>query len=300
MPPWSAMATLPSFSARRLAICGALLILSTGTGAAALPKSAKRAAVARATPNLPADVLERLQSGDSASIQSALDDVRVAGRDGATAAPVIAALLRQGMPLSLTRAAIDTLADTESDAASDVLSWYSRHRDAGVRRSAVQALAHTGGPEAVPAVRIALADSDPDVRGAAATALGALNARDAVADLFRALDRNVKEAGASLGQLCAPSDCERLVDKLGQMPFEVVTSGIERMLVRPVTEVGDDLKLRIIARVTELGTAGANGFLRGVQKRWPKRGSPIVRQALDEAVRATSASPGSRHRGGTR
>lgn len=293
------MATVPLLFKRQLGIWGALLILSTGTGAAALPTSAKRALVARATPKLPADALDRLQSGDSARIQSALDDVRVAGRNGATAAPVIAALLRQGMPLSLTQAAIDTLADTESDAVSDVLEWYSRHRDAGVRRSAVQALAHTGGPEAVPALRVALTDSDPDVRGAAATALGALDARDSVADLFRALNRNVKEAGASLGRICAPSDCERLVDKLGHMPFEVVTSGIERMLVRPVTEVSDDLKLRIIARVRELGTAAANVFLRGVQGRWPKRGSPSVRQALDEAVRATSASPGNRRRGGT-
>jgi hypothetical protein len=292
------MATRPSFIAHRLCICGAVLALSTGTGAATPPKAAKRTFGVQPIPKLPTNTLERLQSGDAALIQSALDDVRVAGQAGAVAVPVIATLLRQGVSLALTRAAIETLGETESEAASDVLSWYARHRDVEVRKSAVQALAHAGGPETVLALRVALTDSEPSVRGLAATGLGTLKVHEAVADLFTALDHGVKDAATSVGQICAPSDCEKLVDKLGRMPLDVVTSGIERVLFRPAAEVSDDLKLKIVGRVRELGTAGAHGFLRGVQARWPKGGSPQVRQAIDEAVRATSASPGREPRRG--
>jgi hypothetical protein len=55
--------------------------------------------------------------------------------------------------------------------------------------------------------------------------------------------------------------------------------------------------LKAVGRVRELGTAGAHGFLQGLQAKWPKGGSPHVLQAIDEAVRATSASPGRVPRG---
>ena len=48
-----------------------------------------------------------------------------------------------------------------------------------------------------------------------------------------------------------------------------------------------------VARVRELGTGEANRFLREVQGKWPKKGSSRVKQAIDQAVLATSGSPGS-------
>jgi hypothetical protein len=44
--------------------------------------------------------------------------------------------------------------------------------------------------------------------------------------------------------------------------------------------------------VRELGTGEANRFLRDVQAKWPKNWSARVRQAIDQAVLATAASPG--------
>ena len=87
-----------------------------------------------------------------------------------------------------------------------------------LRRAAVKALLKTKGPAAVKALRHALSDSDPMVRGIAATGLGTLKAKDAVPDLFVALDRKIAEAAASIGQLCAPSECEQLAGKLGRSP----------------------------------------------------------------------------------
>lgn len=261
--------------------------------AAAKPPSATAAADAgsKAIP-LPADAIKRLKSGDLAQIKSALDDVRMSAKAGAPAVPAIVDLLEQGLPTTLTQAAIDTLADTESDAASDALTWYAHHRNQTLRRAAVTALARTRGAAAVKALRAALSDPDPGVRGLAATGLGSMKAKDAVGDLFVALDHKVAEAAASIGQLCAGNECDRLAGKLGSVPFDVVTSGLDQVLFRPASDVSDDIKVKIVGRVRELGTGEANRFLRDVQTKWPGTWSQRVKQAVDQAVLATSGSPG--------
>jgi HEAT repeat protein len=278
------------YSARAVYLAGALVLVSAP--GRAQDTDAKPAAPAVAAPLLPQDVAKRLKSGDAVQIKSALDDVRIAGRGGAAAVPAIAQLLREGLSPTLTQAALDTLADTENEAASDVLASYARHRNTALRRSAVVALAKTGGPVAAKALRAALADSDVAVRGTAATALGNLKARDAVRDLFVALDHKVPEAAASLGALCVGPECEHLADKLGTLPFDVVTTGLDEALMRPPSEVSDDLKIKIVGRVREQGTAEGHHFLKGVQARWPAHASARVKQAIDQAVLATASSPG--------
>jgi hypothetical protein len=113
-----------------------------------------------------------------------------------------------------------------------------------------------------------------------------------VGDLFVALDHKVAEAAASIGQLCAGNECDRLASKLGGVPFDVVTSGLDQVLFRPASDVSDDVKVKIVGRVRELGTGEANRFLRDVQTKWPGTWSQRVKQAVDQAVLATSGSPG--------
>jgi HEAT repeat protein len=240
----------------------------------------------------PTDWSRRLASGDNRQIKTALDDLRLEGRGGAVAIPAIVDLLRRGLPPALTKAAIETLGDTESDTASDTIAWYTRHRNAVVRRAAVEALAKTRGPGAAKTLEAALSDSDETVRGLAATGLGTMRVRDAVAPLFTALDHKVFEASSSIGAVCAGADCERLAGKLGSLPFNVVTGGLNEVLIRPPAEVSDDLKLKIVGRVRELGTGEANQFLQGIQAAWPKAGSRRVKRAIDQAVLATTGSPG--------
>jgi HEAT repeat protein len=249
--------------------------------------------VARA-PALPSDAIKRLKSGDPSQIKSALDDVRVSGKAGVAAVPAIVELVERGQPPGLTQAAIDTLADTESEAASVALAWYARHRNVGLRRAAVQALAHTRGAVAIKALRGALSDPDPAVRGISATGLGTLKAKEAIGDLFVALDHKVAESSAAIGRLCAGNECDKLAAKLGggSLPFEVVTSGLDQALLRGLPDVSDDIKIKIVARVRELGTAEAHRFLSDVLAKWPKTGSQRVKQAIDQAVLATSGSPG--------
>jgi len=262
--------------------------------AVSAPAESKPAAeVAKPVP-LPADAIKRLKSGDETQVKSALDDTRISAKAGAAAVPAIVELIERGLSPSLTQAAIETLGDTESEAASAGVAWYARHRNAVLRRAAVQALARTRGPIAIKTLRIGLSDPDPAVRGFSATGLGAMKAKEAIGDLFVALDHKVAEASGAIGQLCVGNECDRLAAKLGggRLPFEVVTSGLQQALLRGLPDVSDDIKVNIIARVRELGTGEANRFLREMQGRWPKGGSPRVRQALDQAVLATSGSPG--------
>ena len=255
-----------------------------GGAAAAKPGDVKK-------PAPPIDVkpiVAKLKSGDDAQIGAGLDDARMAGPTAAAAAPAIAELLGKGLSLTLTQSAVDTLGDREAEAGSPILAQYAAHRNAKVRRSAVKALTRTKGAPAVAALKHALADGDAVVRGTAASGLGTLKAKDAVGELFVALDHRVNEAAASIGQLCSPEQCEQLAGKLGKVPFDVITSGLDPVLFRPAAEVNDDAKVKLVGRIRELGTMEGNKFLRDVQKRWPEGWSKRVRQAIDQAVLATS------------
>jgi HEAT repeat protein len=243
---------------------------------------------------LPPDAVRRLKSGDPAQIKSALDDVRVSAKGGAAAVPAIVDLLARGLPPPLTQAAIDTLGDTESEAATMALSWYAHHRNVVLRRAAIQALARTRGAVANKTLQAGLSDPDPGVRGLSATGLGTLKAKESIGDLFVALDHKVAEASPAIGHLCLGNECDRLAAKLGSgsQLFDVVTAGLDQALFRPPREVSDDIKVKIVARIRELGTGEANHFLRDVQAKWPKNGSARVKQAIDQAVIATTGSPG--------
>ncbi len=273
----------------------AFAFLSPGASAQKGPKpaAAQRSPDALRAIPLPPDAIGRLKSGDAGQLAAALDDVRMSGRAGAPAVPAITELLRRGLPLALSQSALETLADTESEAATETIAWYSHHRDTSLRRAAVVALGRTRGPAAIGALRAALSDPDVAVRGLSATGLGGLKANVAVGDLFVALDHKVNEAARSIGQLCLGNECDRLASKIGLVTFDVATSGLEPALLRPEEDVNDEVKVKIVGRVRELGTAEANRFLTGVQSKWPPRRSPRVKQALDQAVLATSASPGS-------
>jgi HEAT repeat protein len=242
---------------------------------------------------LPPDAIKRLKSGDPGQIKSALDDVRISAKAGAQAVPAIVDILKQGLPSQVTQAALETLGEVGSDAGAEVLGWYAHQRNVDLRRAAIGSLGKVRGPVAVKALRAALSDPDETVRGVSATALGEMKAKEAVTDLFVALDHKVEEAAASIGQLCDPSDCERLAAKLGHVPFDVMTGGIDQVLLRGTKDVDDETKIKIVGLVRELGTAEANQFLKDVQTKWPAKTSPRVKQAIDQAVIATSGSPGS-------
>ena len=269
---------------------GIAVISSNAAGQKPADKADKKKPVAAAP--APIDVkpiVAKLKTGDEAQIKKALDEARLAGPTGAAAASAVAEVLTRGLSLPLTQSAIETLGDLESPDGSAALSRYASHRNAKVRRAAVKALTRTKGAAASGALKRALSDSDAVVRGTAASGLGALKAKDAVPDLFTALDHRVNEAAVSIGQLCSAEQCEQLAGKLGKIPFDVVTGGLDQVLFRPVADVPDDAKVKIVGRIREQGTIEGNKFLRDVQKRAvAPAASARVRQAIDQAVMATA------------
>jgi len=239
-----------------------------------------------ATPaTISANAAADLKSGDFTKMRAALDEIRMAGKGpGARFSPEISELLQKGLPLSLTEAAIDTLGDLESESASATIAPYARHRNVKIRQASMRALGKTKGKAASTALRGGLSDSDPGVRGLAANALGAIKAKEAVGDLFVALDHRVNEAAAAIGLLCSPDECEKLAAQVKKYPFDVVTSGLDQALFR--TDISDDTKIRIVGQVRELGTQEANKFLVDIFKRMEKA-SERLKQALGQAVQAT-------------
>ena len=263
---------------------GAIVLSAAGAfgqGKVADPKPSAAASSAMA---------QKLKSNDEAQVKGALDDVRMAGKPAASNAPLIGELLDKGLSLSLTVPALETLADLEVEATSASIAPYVLHRNLKVRQTAAKALVRTKGPVAVKTLRHALSDGDAMVRGVAASGLGALKAHDAVPDLFIALDHRVAEAAAAIGQLCNPQECDSFSGRLGRQPFDVMTGGFDQILFRP--DVSDDGKVKVVGRVRELGTQEANKFLRDVQVRWPKTGSPRVKQSINQGVQATGGGIG--------
>jgi hypothetical protein len=235
---------------------------------------------------VPATAGADLTSGDPNKIRPALDEIRLAGKGAGSAfVPDIVLLLQRGVTSALAEAALDTLGDLEAESASAIVAQYTEHRNLKVRQAATKALVKMKGPAAVRALRHSLSDQDPMIRGVAANGLGTLKAKDAVADLFLALDHRVNEAAASIGILCSAQECEQLSTRIGRIPFDVVATGIEQALFR--ADIPDDTKIKLLGRVRELGTQEANKFLRESLKKWPANGSARVKQALDQAVQAT-------------
>lgn len=279
-------ATTSLHTCRRVALALLLSCGAAATNAAAQP--AKPPAVKPAAKVDVSPAVQKLKSGDEGQIRAGLDDLRIAGAGAAAAAPAVADVLARGLTETLALQAIETLGDLESPDGSAVLAQYATHRTVAVRRAAIKALTRTKGAAAASALRKALGDADPQVRGNAASGLGALKAKDAVPDLFVALDHKVNEAAASIGQLCNAEQCEQLAGKLGKLPFDVVMSGLEPMLFRPASDISDDAKIKVLGRLRELGTGEAHRFLVDVEKRLPKEASPRIRQAVEQAVKATT------------
>jgi hypothetical protein len=279
---------------RTLAACVALSLCSgladhAAAQGKARPKAAKVAAFD------PQPIEAQLKSRDASQMRDALEAARQAGTRAAALSGVIQQLLRDGLPLDLTSQAIGALGALGAESSSKVLAAYAQHRDPKVRRDAARALMRTRGPEAVKALRRCLSDGDPGVRASGATGLGNLGARQFVPDLFLALERKNAEAGGAIGQLCNAEQCEQLLGKLGRISFDILSPGFDQILFR--ADLSEELKIKVVGRVREMGTGEANRLLKEVQGRWPAQGSKKLKQAIDQAVLATEGGAGATSEG---
>ncbi len=230
------------------------------------------------------ELRQDLASRQESRVLGALGLVKGAPAQAKELAPDVEMLLAKGTTLKISLSALRVLADLGEPSSSKAIAPYVRHRSPNVRQTAASALLQTKGPAAVATLRAALRAPDPEVRNIAARGLGSLGAKEAVGDLFRALDQGIFAAAVSIGRLCGPSECMKFMERLGKLQLKVITSGTDEILFRPASEVDEKTKLEVIQRIAALRTLPATEYLIGVYKRWPKDTSPSLKKALADAV----------------
>lgn len=263
------------------------LVLALVVSAASGLVHAQRRRPARATgaaADRPPEILslrearEALSSSDPERVILAIDSLTVIGTPEVV--PPIVQLLRSGPPDRITDYAVEKLGIIGQPAAIEELSNLLHHRRPAVRRAAIAALAQIRDERVRPLLESGLHDSDAEVRGQAARALGEIGARASVPLLFRAFERGVPEAAEAIGRLGDASTAvssdpnhdredprttthpHTLAMWLGRMPLSVLLRGFERFLNR--SDISPAVKEQIIVRLEQQASAQVREFL----QRW--------------------------------
>jgi len=254
-------------------------------GAFALAPSVASAAKPAKAPKMvdTKPIVARLVSGAPPSVAAGLAEVKTAGAGAADARPKVEGLLQKGLPPALAVEAIDALAAIGDPASSALLRSYVAHRNADVRHAAVRALVSTKGPEATAAFQEGLRSSDREVRGLSATGLGRVGATEAIPTLLDALDRGIAEAGWAVGKLCKQSECDKLLERTGKIPFETLVSGVDPIVFRSPA-FPDEYVIGVLKRIRNLGSPEAKRYLRGLLEKWPKAGSKLVKREIEAFI----------------
>lgn len=225
-----------------------------------------------------------MQSSDPHALEEALMELVQVGTPDA--AEVVAQRLRRGLPRQLVVPFVETLGVMRQPSAGPVLVEVAiLHRHVDVRVAAIRAIEACRPPGVADAVRARLSDPSPNVRAAAAVALGTLRDRDAVDPLFRALDRELFEAAPALASLVTDGEVTRLTGYLGRLPFDVMAPALTELLARE--DITERRKLDLIAQLQEMGTSEVKVFLEQLADSIPASGRDArVRQAaLDASLR---------------
>ncbi|HEX6275241.1 MAG TPA: HEAT repeat domain-containing protein [Polyangiaceae bacterium] len=265
----------------------AALLVSLLLGLVALPAAGQKAAKPpAASPKLDLARLKRaLETGNESEKLAALGELAQAPKpSAAAAAALVDEVLVRGASAAVLEKALEVAGKLAEPASSAAVVPYVRHRNPALRHAAASTLAATGGPVAVAALRGILRGSDPGLRRKAASALATLRAAESVPDLFAVLGKDVPEAAAAIGVLCKPNECQKLVDLLGKLPFDVMQSGLEPMILRPESEIPEVFKLDLLERLRKLQTREVSVFLRTVLARFPKDGNVRVRAGIEAAA----------------
>jgi hypothetical protein len=194
------------------------------------------------------NAVEDLSSKDADVV---IEAIQILGATGdASAVPPLLSLLNTGPRSDITDAILFTLGALPHDAAEPVLIEYLNHRRADARTAAIMALENFKSQSVTQALEASLADSDRQVRAAAALTLGKRVTKSAVPILFFAFERGVVEAAIAIGQVGSEDDAKRLTHFLGKEDIKVLLSGFDEFLKRP--EFPEAAKMNILNRLFDL------------------------------------------------
>jgi hypothetical protein len=278
--------------------CALALLFSTATlgwaGGAARAELAAQAGAARRSP---LEALTRDARGaDPAAARRAIE--ALAAHASPQADRALAELVHDGAADNVTDGVLEALAAHPRQGSFELLAELTQHRRAQARLRAVAALSKLEpGARGKAQARIAealiraLGDSDTNVRGAAARALGERSERSGAAldALLRAIERGVPEAGGAAGRIAPDAELMRLHAALSTRPLTVVIDAYDALLARP--SISEATKLDLIARLGELASEGAKAYLARLiaEKRFPKN-SRLERATVDTHKRIAPPS----------
>jgi HEAT repeat protein len=257
--------------------------------AEAAPLQAKPKAKGKAKNELDSERLKKSLEGDEAQALAALDELAAVSPDQRpAAAELVNQVLARGGNVKILLRALEVAGGLAQPSSSRESAPYVNHRQAEVRRGAVRSLSQTGGPEAIAALRSALRGKDASLRGVAASGLATLKAKDAVPDLFAVLPHNVPEAAGAIGELCGQADCQRFVELLGKLPFDLMESGLSPVILRTDAALTEDFKIDVVDRLRKLQTDDAATLIKTMLAQYPANGSLKVKVALIAASQGKS------------
>jgi HEAT repeat protein len=153
--------------------------------------------------------LRDLVGSEPGAIQDALS--RLKELRGRAAADAIVTRLKQGLPPQLTESALDVLSGLDQPIAGPVLAELTLHRRWQIRAKASAALGALRLRSSVSVLLYALDDPSPEVRSAAARALGLAGDPRAIPALTAALQRGVDGALEGLAQLATHKQVELIL-----------------------------------------------------------------------------------------
>ncbi len=234
------------------------------------------------------EATQLLQSSNGDEVLQGIDALTRLGTPDVV--PPLVELVHRGLPDELLETVTNKLGIIGQPAAIDELASLLRHRRAAVRREAVTALAQIRDPRVRALIESGLRDSDASVRGAAATALGAIGARQSVELLQRAFERGAPEAAEALGRVGDPAAANRLLDAVGHAQLSVLLPGFRRFLDR--RDIADPVKLHIVEQlVSRSPTLQVKGFLQDWLDHLPPGARTPSRTRAELAVRQIQGSP---------
>ncbi|MGD8860524.1 MAG: HEAT repeat domain-containing protein [Myxococcales bacterium] len=233
------------------------LALSVTAGAAAKRKRSRAKKPDAATVAAIENATQLMSQESAEDVEAGIQSLGLLGTKEAVTPLIVR--VRAGLPEQLLETAIVTLMALGQPDAGPVLIELTRHRRPGIRMRAIEALVALDPPGAEGALSTALSDGDADVRAAAASGLGEIGSPESIERLFLALDKGNLEASGAIGKLIDAKEAGRLLEYLGKVPFRSLSHALGEVLQRK--DVGESVKLRIVARLEEVGTPEVKGYL---------------------------------------
>jgi HEAT repeat protein len=222
----------------------------------------------------------QLASQDGDELRLGIESAATSRRAGTAA--LLAARVREGLPVELLGPAIDALAALGDPKGGEVLGELAQHRRPAVRARAILALSMLHPPEAENLLIKALSDQNEDVRNAAVDGLSQVGGKLALPPLFRALERDVEGAAVALGKLAEPSTVPRVTAYFGRISFTSLAPILDAVLTR--RNLSEELKLSLVEAIVKQGSTEARAYLESISGKLPADAPLRLRKSITDAL----------------